>query len=1235
MNTIPYRNTMLLRGRVALQALAVLCFLLCCASARAQALYGTLQGLVADASGAAIPRASVTVRNQGTGETRMVPADEHGNYIVRALEPGVYAVDVAPTGSFGAFKQENVRVEANQNIRVNAVLQPGNVESVVTVSSGAQLLQTESAEVNHQLSEAQIEQLPVGGSQGRNFQSLYTLIPGASAVSEQNSSSANPSRAQAVNFNGASNTGNTTRIDGAIDTYGWLPYLIAYVPPADSIQNVNVVTNSFNAEQGLAGGASINVIVKSGTNQLHGSLWEYNQIANTNARSYTTTVQAQPQLPKNIFNQYGFTIGGPVVFPKLFNGRNKLFFFQAFERTTRRQLVTGNQTVPDLAMLGGDFSEVQSGLSSSALAVLYDPQPGGVRQTGANAVNGYLAARNRPTFLSEYGCNCIPASRLSPAAVRMLALLQPISKTVGTPTTASLNAQLANNYSASGNLINNRITTDTKINYNASDNTTFFARYSGEPFSIIDPTGLGQAGGNTLDGGQAGVTGGRIQNVGFGFTHVITPNLLIDADGGYTRQRSGVSSPLDQSLGNFGLDTLGIPGTNGLGTLYAGQPAFVFTGFSSLGGVNGTNPFLFRDNQFTGDVNLSWVKHQHSMKYGFTYYHFGLNHFQPSGSSVNNPRGYFRFQGGLTNGTAGTVNAYYSLADFLLGLPNFGTGTAVSRSNQLNDPNSLRWTDLGFYAQDQWTVNPKLTLSYGLRYEYYPPAYRDHSGIYRLDPSLPQSANIVIGGLGGNPQDTGLHVGHGMVVPRFGINYRVNDHLVVRSGGGITSDPDNMRFLRDTFPEDINPNYTGASANSIALDSAGNPITLATGIPAVTLPNINSGFASLPISGSTNTLPMDYRRGYIESWNFFVQQDLGAKFVLNAGYVGTHQVRQLVSYTLNSAPLPSGSTVCMANGQFNPSSPYYTRALGSNPCNFAANEAINFGVSCPSGTASNNLGTCYNTGGIYMNRPLVSSSYNGLQTQLTRNAGRSSQFGLIYTWSRAINFNDNGADSGASVRLDYSYPDYIGRNRATAGYNRTNNLQFYGIYQLPFGRGQRFLQHGAAALIFGGYQINGQVSRVSGAPFSVSPSASAINAPGNTSYAQQVAPYVQLGGHNRTPGNGDVSGGLPWFDPTSFTNPTQPTYTATQAPNTIQSPVFSNTHRNQFTGPGTTNVNASLFRRFHIYRQSEFQVRVEAFNLFNHPQPGNPNTTVGGGSFGYITSFGAARVLQYSGRLTF
>jgi len=1220
--------------------------------ASAQVLYGSITGIVTDASNAAVPNVTVTVTNEANGETRSVTTGSSGVYLIQNLEAGPYTIEVKPFGNFGSYAQKNLPLSVSQEARVNIALQLASVKSEVTVTTAPAMLQTETAEVKAELSQAQISELPITSSQGRNFQTLYTLIPGAAAVQEQNSIGGNPARALSVNVNGVSYNTNTTRIDGAVNDYGWLPYLLAYLPPADSIQSVNVTTNSFTAEQGVAGGASIAITLKGGTNHYHGGVWEYYQDAKFNARGYTQSVAALTNpvtnptgsIPKNIFHEFGANFGGPVYIPKLYKGKDKLFFFENFERITRRQLQTPQATVPTSAMIAGDFSAV------SGVTTLYNPY------TNADCTGPILPIGARTPFPGNIIPNT-PNCR-STAAAKMLALLKPITDTITNPNYSGF---LANDYTARGTFGYNRMTNDAKIIYNPSDKTSIFGRYSIEPYTLTDPQifgGPGSAGGAAVDGGQPGEASGRIQNVGLGASHALTPNLVVDMDFGYTRQVTGAQSLVDIAAGDFGLNTLGIPGTNGPGINYVGQPIFAFTGFSTLGNASGANPFLFRDNQFTGDINVSWTKGKHATKYGYTYYHFDLNHFQPSvGSGVSNPRGGFMFQGSMTSNTS-TVTAYNALADMLLGLPNNGTGIAVAKNEQLYNPNSLRWTEIGAYAQDQWTVSPKLTINYGIRYEIYPAPYTDKTGAFRLDPNQPQSSNIEVGGLGGNPRSAGIHAGHGQVVPRFGLVYRLSDRTVVRSGFGITTDPESFRFLRDQYPIEIAQAYVGTGAGTLSTDPSNNnaALTLTTGIPAAVTPVITNGFTSLPLAVGTNTTPDNVRRGYIESWNLFLQRDLGHSYIANLGYVGTHAVRQFSDITLNAAPLPSGSTTCMPNGQYNPSSGL------TGACSFAANQVINQqhcnANSVIPGTNPVQKGyVCYNTGGITMNEPVFSANYNALQTQLTHNTRRNYQYGLVYTWSHAFDDADNGAGSGSSGPA-YAYPTYTNLNRSQAGYDRTHNLQFWGIYHLPFGSGQHWATHGIASAIFGGFQITGQLSHVSGAPFTVSPSSSTINANGTTEYAQLVAPYHQLGGHARTPAKADgtpqsnISGGKPWFDPASFitpvepqyTNPALPGYVNCSVPSCMVSPVLGNTRRNEFRGPGVTNVNASLSRSFHIYRESEFQFRLEAFNVANHVElVANPNVTQGpaGSTFGYITSFAlgnnpaAQRSLQFSGRINF
>ncbi len=1249
--------------RIAAATIALLALFMMSSIAQAQVLYGSISGTVSDKTGAVVPSLPVTIVNQATGAVRTTKANGDGSYNLLDVLPGTYTLSIAQSGSFAGFTQKNISVLVNQQVRLDVTLSPASVSTQVVVNEAPPELQTETAEVDSDINQVEISQLPITSSKGRNYEELYTVIPGAAQVQEKNSIGGNPSRALSVNVNGTSYNGNTTRVDGAIDYYGWLPYLIAYVTPADAVESVTVTTDDFNAEQGQAGGASIRVTTKSGGHDFHGGGWWYYQDAALNARSYLNTAAVQPTIPKNINQEFGGNIGGPIYIPKILTGRKKLFFFTNFDRITQRSLASAPETVPDSKMNQGNFSEAAS------VATLYDPQPQAAGWEGTvnpalcpspdtSYTNGYLQYQCRPSFTAEYGetggnVNTIPASRISLAGGIMMQDLAAISGKIAAPTPSQLSSVMLNDYQATSTVAYSRNASDSKITYIPSENTQVYGKYGITPYTDVDPQVLGNtpctgsnacAGGPAADGGQVGDIGGRGQNAGLGFSHVFSSNVVIDADGGWTRLLTYAQSTLDLAVGDYGLNTLKIPGTNGVGSNYVGIPGFYLTTFTGLGNNQGANPFEFRDNQFTGDVNLSWLHGHHAFKTGYTYYHFDLNHFQPtSGGQPNTPRGGFTFQGGMSCGTPATATAascsidgYNSLADFLLGLPNNGSGQAIGDPSQVFNPNALRWTEHGAYAQDTWTVSPKLTLTYGIRYEVYPAPYRDHTGASVLLPQLPQSANVEVGGINGNPRSAGIGAGWGQIVPRLGIAYRLNDKTVIRTGFGLTTDPDSMRYLRDSFPEDLAPSYGGTGNFTIAVDPAnGNaPMNLTYGIPntAKMAPNYSTGFASLPVAGSTNTVPQNFRRGYIESWNLVVQRTLPAGFVATVGYVGDHFVRQQVNINyLNAANFPTSSSPCMPNGQFSPTSGY------TGPCSFTANETINIGKPCASTVTGTAQGTCYNTGGITFDMPLWSSGYNGLQTQLTRNAGKNASVGVVYTYSHAIDYEDNGAGSG-SGGTTFSYPSMYRFNRGSAGFDEHHNLQVWGVYSLPFGPGQMWLNHGLAGSLIGGWQLSGQFSHYSGFPFSVNANSNTIGgfAPGfGATYAQLNGSYKQLSGHAQK-ASAPVSGGKAWFDPTIFSSPTE----------SAAAPAIPNTGRNEFRGPGNTQTNASLVKNFHIYRESEFQLRFEAFNVFNHPWLNAPNTTVGSGTFGYITNFNAfnvaafgtnagSRQMQFSGRLNF
>jgi hypothetical protein len=602
--------------------------------AQAQVLYGSLIGEVADPSRAVLPGATVTVTNKDTGLQRETTTDNGGAYNFRDLQPGTYDLKIALSG-FKSYVREGLLVTLNAIARADVQMEVGGQTETVTVTAAKPLLHTERADVSTQLESAQVTNLPIGSA--RNFQQLYKLIPGASTPVELHSDAGNPQRSLGTNFNGVSRSNNNTRLDGATVSYPWLPHIMAYVPPAEAVDTVNIVTNSFDAEQGMAGGAAVSVSIKSGTNAFHGTGQWFHTNSALRARNYFFV---GTQIPKNILNQYGGTFGGPVK-------QNKLFFFANWERTARRQTASANRTVPTDALRRGDFSGTG--------ALIYDPATGNPNGTGRQLFPGGI----------------IPADRIDPAAQKMLQLIP-----------APNVAVFPNNYFATGTYVFDRDNIDFKVNYNPGPRGSIFVRYSISPSDLFDPPSLGDAGGDALAGGQPGRAPGRIQSTAVGATYSLSNNVLFDANFGFTRQRLGAEN-IDIGT-NYGLEVLGIPGTNGPDRLQGGYPRFAITGFSSIGNPNVSNPFSFSDNQYVAVGNMSWLKGSHWLRFGGEYTYYTINHFQPQ--AAFGPRGGFNFTGGLTALNGGAApNLYNALADFLLGLPQ-----TMGKDLQFVNPASVR-----------------------------------------------------------------------------------------------------------------------------------------------------------------------------------------------------------------------------------------------------------------------------------------------------------------------------------------------------------------------------------------------------------------------------------------------------------------------------------------------------------------------------------------------------------------
>ncbi len=811
--------------------------------AEAQVLYSSVTGTVVDPTGAAVPNATVEALNTATALVKRATTDERGSFLISDLPPGTYNVTVSAP-AFSRHVEQGLVLEPNQTRRIEATLRVAQVTESVVVNASADALQTDRADVNVNLSSTQIVNLPLGGTAGRNYQGLMAIVPGAIMSGEQNSDAGQPQRSLSFNVNGVSRLQNNTKVDGASMIYPWLPANTVYVPSTESIETVNIVTNSFNAEQGMAGGAAVTVIVKSGTNDLHGTGWLFNQTDDFKARN---TFQTTPQNPKNIINQFGGNIGGPVYIPKVFNGKNKLFFFVNWERTTRRQSSPiVKYSLPPADLRAGNFTG--SGINT----VIYDP-----------------ASSADPKLRTPFPGNQIPSDRIDIAATEMMKLM---------PSPNITGAGYTQNYFAQGALTYDRNNYDFKINEHVSDKLSWFGKYSISPSLIYDPPALGAAGGGALGGGQLGTAPGRVQVAGAGLTYTITPTLIFDGNLGYTRQRLGAEWDLDSPKG---LDLLKIPGTNGDSRMYNGLPSFSFTTFTGLGNTNTGNPFLFRDNQYIANANVGWNRGAHAVRFGFDYMNQQINHFQPQGGAFQGARGSFVFDGqatALQNGTAG-ANMYNSWAAFLLGLP-----SRAGSVFQFWNPNSVWMKTYAFYAQDTWQATRKLTLTLGLRWEDYPFPTRDHGGVSRFDPT---DGNIYFGGVGSVPVDTGASTGPGLFLPRLGIAYRLDDKTVIRSGYGMSADPRPYIDFRSAYPVSAAWEMPAAK-DATGKDNTYLPVTtLRQGLVGRPVLALGNGIMKLPSNTGTTTWPKDVMRKYIQSWNFMVERELPQGFMAQAGYVGT------------------------------------------------------------------------------------------------------------------------------------------------------------------------------------------------------------------------------------------------------------------------------------------------------------------------------------------------------------
>ncbi|MFB3904528.1 MAG: TonB-dependent receptor domain-containing protein [Acidobacteriota bacterium] len=808
---------------------------------KAQVLYGSITGNVKDQTGAAVPGAEVTITQTETGRVRTAVTDDSGRYDFPTVQTGLWNLKVSMSG-FRDFEEKGVQVNLNSVSRVDVSLQVGGVSETLTVTSASTLLQTDRAEVRAELPSKELEDLPV--PIGRNYQTLFGTLPGFSTPVNAHSVPTNPSRALQFNVNGTSSSSNDIRIDGASQFDIWLPHITVYIPSLEAIETVNVVTNSFDAEQGLAGGAAINVQIKSGTNDYHGSGFWYN--ANNALMAKPFFLPQGERKPKYISNQYGGTVGGPIV-------RDKLFFFASYEATPERSFTADLRKIPTMAMRNGDFS--------ASDRPIYDPLTGNPDGSGRTAFPG----------------NIIPAGRIDPIARKIFDLMPaPTFDTV-----------LTDNYYVGGTYEFDRSVMDSKVDWHVTDKLSMYGRFSILRFEMLAPTVFGETLiGPALAGGNSKSSNGGTYGTTIAATYVFNPALVVDGNFGYTRKdTASEQARLDEKVG---LDFLGIPGTNGTRRFEGGWPRFQIDGFDDIGIPNNFMPYYRRDPQFQWAGNGNWTRGQHNLRFGGELAKQHMNQTQPEFPGANFPaQGGFRFRGGVTSIRGGpSSNDYNAVAAFVLGMPQ-----QLGRILQVPEEYTTRMNFYSLYVRDQWQVLPDLTFSIGTRWEYFPMPTRADRGVERYH--FPTNKMLVCGA-GVIRTDCNVELSKGLFAPRVGLAYRIRQDFVIRAGYGITNDPFSLaRPHRTNYPMLLPLNVDGPNS----FTPAG---SLAAGVPELVAPDLSRGILDVPPRIAVNSVGETLDRGYIQSWNLTVQKRLPGDLVGEVGYIATRSIRQLGYRDLNA-----------------------------------------------------------------------------------------------------------------------------------------------------------------------------------------------------------------------------------------------------------------------------------------------------------------------------------------------
>jgi len=847
--------------------LAVLLAILCASPAFSQAVNATLLGNVTDISGAVVPNAKVIITEVDTGVSRTGQTNESGNYSFPNLPPGNYSVSVEASG-FKKETRKDITVQVDTTTRTDLQLSPGALTETIEVTGAPPILQTDSASTGEKIERTVLSEAPLI-SANRNYQSLLNLVPGVAPVAEQHSQFFNAQSSLQTEVNGQLRMGNNFMIEGTDDNER-TGLLQIYIPPIEAIETVDVSLTNHDPELGRASGGIMNVVIRSGTNAVHGGAYEFLQNSDFNARSFFN-----PSVGHLAYNYVGGNLSGPI-------RKNKMFIFGDYLRVMDHEGNTNLVTIPPNSWRTGDLS--------TGATTVYDPATG-------NPLDG----SGRTAFPG----NMIPASRINSVSTAILGLLPPTNETYNI-------ASPSNNYFAALPYQKTTDSLDVKTDYNITDKDRLSGRFSFSHPVVFQAPLFGTAGGDGPGGAFMGTGTQKTYSSNVNYNHVFSPTLVGELRLAVSHYHNE-AQPSD--YGSTDSTKLGIPGVN-ISQFTSGIVGIqINDGFSNpVVGYSASLPWVRAEANV--DVVNTWTKIRgnHTFKWGVDLKRVRDDLLQ---DQTYSPRGIYYFGNEQTalctpinvgsNGLATSCNSSKlgianDMASFLLDVP-----YQLGRDINTYFPAYRQWEFFAF-GGDKWQVTPKLTVDLGLRWEFYPPAKPAFAGGFsNYDPT---TNSLVVAGVGGNPSNLGMKTRYNYFAPRLGLAYRFTEKTVVRAGFGTSYTPFPDNTYAYNYPVRANNFYSNVGDGyATTLLPSGQPATFQQGFPLpvpVAIPSngIIPATGSL-LSNSFFDINQNFKNPYTESWNIAVQRSLPLGLVLDVAYVGLHGVDTAAQYNLNTATSPS------------------------------------------------------------------------------------------------------------------------------------------------------------------------------------------------------------------------------------------------------------------------------------------------------------------------------------------